>query len=126
MIRSEIFNKLTKEKFTIARCKFWATCNTTDCDHYDPHRVDNFCILLSPVKYCCVAKGFVHCIPMHEIECESSCNPNLAFKTYKDARKRKVSSVAGTYKDRSIQSMSPSEFYEYMVKRTKNQKLQER
>ncbi len=76
----------------LCRCRFWVICDVETCYHYEPHHPDrDRCIFLSPVKYCGVIGGFVHDIPMTEIDSNYECDPNLAFKAKRDAEKRERS-----------------------------------
>ena len=82
----------------LCRCKFWVICDGSDCHHYEPHHPSREgCTLLSPVKYCSRVRGFVHDIPMADIDSNYDCDPNLAFKAKRDAERRESHSydVAG-------------------------------
>ena len=72
------------------RCKFWAACGAQSCEHYEPHSTHPLqCVIFSPVKYCRIVKGFVHDVPIHELDSNYMCDPNLAFKAKQDYEKRK-------------------------------------
>ena len=73
----------------LVRCKYWVVCNSKHCDHYDPHNVRECCMMLSPVKYCRVVKGFVHDIPIEDIDSNYQSNPNLAFKAKREDDNRR-------------------------------------
>ena len=74
----------------LLRCKYWSTCGREECNHYEPHHGDAYrCIYNSPIKYCWRVDGFVHDVPYIEgAYAEDECDPNLAFKAKRDARKR--------------------------------------
>ena len=73
----------------LCRCRFWVICNEDNCYHYEPHDPSrDRCILMNPVKWCRRIRGFVHCIPINEIDSNYECDPNLAFKAKLDAEKR--------------------------------------
>lgn len=93
---SELREKLKNTH--LCRCKWWVTCGVENCDHYEPHPVHvQKCMLLNPVKYCKQIKGFVHCVPMGDIDSNYECNPNLAFKAKRDAEaRREKSSYSGS------------------------------
>lgn len=88
MKNAELIRKV--EGSYLVRCKYWVVCDAKQCRHYEPHRPDKYhCVFLSPVKYCGRAKGFVHDIPLSEIDSNYQCDPNLAFKAKRDADDRR-------------------------------------
>jgi len=89
MNNRKLIRKLTGSY--LIRCKYWVVCGREHCMHYEPHTpVANHCILMSPVKYCGAVGGFVHDIPLSEIDSNYQCDPNLAFKAKVDADNRRT------------------------------------
>jgi hypothetical protein len=73
--------------------------------HYEPHAVStDRCVAMSPVKYCTTVKGFVHDIPISEIDSNYQCDPNLAFKAKRDADNRREKEYKSAMKQHSIRS----------------------
>jgi len=73
----------------LVRCKFWGVCGRVDCDHYAQHNTRKCCKYKSPVKFCKATGGFVHDIPLGDIDSDYECDPNLAFKAQRE-RAQKV------------------------------------
>ena len=84
----------------LCRCKYWITCNAEDCAHYEPHKVGvSSCMMMSPVQYCRKVKGFVHCVPLSDLDSNMQYDPNLAFKAKRDADKREKKSTPSGFTD---------------------------
>jgi hypothetical protein len=79
------------------RCMAWHVCGHKDCDHHPIHEATSYhsCVFDHPfkagwyafVKYCPSARGYVKDIPLHEIDSNVMCDPNLAFRMKKSRRR---------------------------------------
>jgi len=83
----------------LVRCICWNTCAVPNCYHHEPHTAGISCKYNSPVKFCKAVQGFVHDLPISQLQENYECDPNLAFRAQKEAEGKyhKDHEGGGTY-----------------------------
>lgn len=56
--------------------------------HHDVHHAHSGCYIFQAVKFCGKVRGFVFDLPISELDSNYECDPNIAFKVKREAKRR--------------------------------------